>query len=220
MLCTNCGLALQGNDEAALFVCANCGLVHEPTEEGLVASSPLTATQTTELAVAGPVRYLAVWQVDVKVCGTQDSAWERIRRVTAPHPAYLYVPAFSLMRAVLHRLGASLTLTQPELTLTKGLVTGGSRRPALVGAGGRDLGVAPDFGPISPIMVGRHDARTLAHFVYLAVESHENQELTAVDYELEALGEDLLFVPAVWDPRCIHESNWRLLLREYDGQVA
>jgi hypothetical protein len=30
----------------------------------------------------------------------------------------------------------------------------------------------------------------------------------------------LIFIPAVWDPRQVHESNWRLLLREFDGLVA
>jgi hypothetical protein len=60
----------------------------------------------------------------------------------------------------------------------------------------------------------------LAHFVYLAVESHEAHDLQSVDYELETVGEDLVFIPAAWDPRCIHESNWRLLLREFDGLVA
>ena len=42
----------------------------------------------------------------------------------------------------------------------------------------------------------------------------------AVDYQLEPRGEEPIFIPAVWDPRHIHESNWRLLLREFDGQVA
>ena len=71
-----------------------------------------------------------------------------------------------------------------------------------------------------PVLVGRRDARILGHFVYLAVESHEVKDLRSVDYELEVVGEDLLFIPAVWDPRYIHESNWRLLLREFDGLVA
>ncbi|MBN1632034.1 MAG: hypothetical protein JW990_19940, partial [Thermoleophilia bacterium] len=73
---------------------------------------------------------------------------------------------------------------------------------------------------ISPVVVGRQDSRTLAHFVFLAVESHEKKDLMAVDYQLETRGEELIFIPAVWDPRHIHESNWRLLLREFDGQVA
>ena len=73
---------------------------------------------------------------------------------------------------------------------------------------------------LSPILVGRKDAHVLAHFVYMAVESHEAHELHSVDYELETTGEELIFLPAVWDPRYIHDSNWRLLLREFDGLVA
>jgi hypothetical protein len=236
LLCKNCGLALQGGDEAALFVCPNCGLAHEPGEDGLTAFSPLTAAVTTELAVGGDVQYLAVWRLAVSVSATDDSAWERIKRAAAPEPAYLYVPAFTLVRPVVQRLGVSLTEAQPVLDLTLGLVEDVSHRPALVGVGGGKsaIGVArrgegdeaagpadrPEFGTFSPVAVGRKDARTLAHFVYLAVESHETHDLRSVDYELDAISEELLYIPAVWDPRYIHESNWRLLLREFDGLVA
>jgi hypothetical protein len=238
LLCENCGSALQGGDEAALFVCPVCGRAHEPAEDGLRSFSPLTAAVTTELAVAGRVRYLAVWRMAVSVSAAEDSAWERIRRVVAPEPAYLYVPAFSLMRPVVQRLGVGLTETQPSLDLASGLAVGSPRRPALVEVDeGRDAGTSdrdaastdipgaavaggPDFGTFSPVVVGRQDARVLAHFVYLAVESHEAHDLHSVDYSLEPVGEELLFIPAVWDPRYIHESNWRLLLREFDGLVA
>jgi len=172
---------------------------------------------TTELAVAGAIRYLAVWRVAASINGVSGSAWHRICRATAPRPAYVFVPAFTLMRTTMQRLGARLTQAQPEMDLTRGLSVDAHRRPALVGVGGA---TEPDFGPISPIVVNRYDSRTLAHFVFLAVESHEKKDLMSVDYTLEPLGEELLFIPAVWDPRYVHESNWRLLLREFDGQVA
>jgi hypothetical protein len=221
LVCDNCGLGLQGGDDAAVFLCLNCGTAHEPLEDGLVSFSPITAAITTDLAVAGVTHYLAVWRLAVSVTGAADSAWERIRRATAPNPAYLYVPAFSLMRAVVQRLGVSLTEAQPELELDPGLHGLADQRPALaeVGAGAL-LGAAPGFGTYSPVVVSRRDARTLGHFVYLAVESHEARDLHSVDYGLETIGEELLFIPAVWDPRCIHEYNWRLLLREFDGLVA
>jgi hypothetical protein len=189
------------------------------------------------LAVAGPVQYLAVWRLAVSVKASAESAWERIRRVCAPASPYLYVPALTLVRPVVQRLGVGLTEAQPALELTPGLAAGEAPRPALVGVdGGRHMthlawagegdaaptaGVAagPDFGLFSPVVVGRDDARILAHFVYLAVESHE-WDLRSVDYVLESVGEELVFIPAVWDPRYIHESNWRLLLREFDGLVA
>ncbi len=197
--------------------------------------APLTAAVTTELAVGGPVHYLAVWRLQVVVTTAVDSAWERIQRASAPESVYLYVPAFSLIRPVVQRLGVSLTEAQPSLELSSGLAAGAGPRPALVDAGvdagagadaGPDVGEGldalggPDFGTFSPVVVGRKDAQLLAHFVYLAVESHEVHDLQSVDYELETLGEELLFIPAVWDPRNIHESNWRLLLREFDGLVA
>lgn len=234
LLCANCGLSLQGGDEAALFVCTNCGLVYESGAAGLVGSSPLTADVTTELAFGGLVRYLAVWRVAATIKGMEDCAWDRICRFAAPRPPQLYVPAFTLMRAVMQRLGTSLTQRQPDLELTKGLALEARQRPVLAGVGGRGAGAGPgapgndavvgttepDFGRISPIVVSRQDSRTLAHFVYLALESHEKKDLVAVDYELAVRGEELIFIPAVWDPRHIHESNWRLLLREFDGQVA
>jgi hypothetical protein len=177
---------------------------------------------TTELAVAGGVRYLAVWRLTVSVSAAPDSAWERIRRATAPDPPYLYVPALSLMRPVVQQLGLRLTSIQPVLELTTGFAPGTVQRPALVEVGGAAAvpAAGPGFGTFSPVVVGRQDARVLGHFVYLAVESHEVRDLWSVDYELEATSEELVFLPAVWDPRQIHESNWRLLLREFDGLVA
>jgi hypothetical protein len=198
-----------------------CGRAHEPDESGLNSFSPLTAAVTTELAVSGPVQYLAVWCMEVVVTGATASAWERIRKAAAPEPPYLYVPAFTLVRPVVQRLGVSLTEAQPSLELSSGLATGSGPRPALVDSGEESReNRGPDFGTFSPVVVGRKDARMLAHFVYLAVESHEVSDLQSVDYELETVREELLFLPAVWDPRYIHESNWRLLLREFDGLVA
>jgi hypothetical protein len=190
---------------------------------------------TTELAVAGRVRYLAVWRLDVAISFGADSAWERIRRSVAPAPAYLFVPAFSLMRVVVQQLGASLTHAQPRLEFEQNAP--GSRRPSLVQVAddGRRILRAlkvesdsppgsgddePGFSAVSPVLIGRADARTLGHFVFLAVESQETVELRAADYRLEVASEELILIPAVWDPRYIHESNWRLLLREFDGMVA
>ena len=223
LLCKRCGLPLEGGDEAALFVCATCGLVHEPGENGFTPFSPLTAAITTALAQAGDVRYLAVWRVAVEVKTGADSAWERIKKVAAPQPPYVYVPAFSLARMVVHRLGASLTEIQPDLELCSGLEVSSTQRPTLVGVDDptiEECSLGPAFGTISPVLVGRKDAHALAHFVYLAVESSDKHELHSVEYELQATAEDLLFLPAVWDPRQVHESNWRLLLREFDGLVA
>jgi hypothetical protein len=222
LLCDNCGSALDGGDDAALFICPNCGLAHEPSEDGLISFAPLTASVTTELAVAGGVRYLAVWRLTASISAAHDSAWERVKRAAAPDPPYLYVPALSLMRTVVQQLGLRLTSTQPALELTSGFVPGTVQRPALVEVGGAagTPAAGPGFDAFSPVVVGRKDARVLGHFVYLAVESHEVRDLRSVDYELEAIGEELLFIPAVWDPRQIHESNWRLLLREFDGLVA
>ncbi len=202
--------------------------MYAPGEGGLSSFSPWTAAVTSELAVAGDVRYLAVWRVTPSVRAAVDSAWERIRRVVTPAEPDLYVPAFTLIRPVVQRLGVRLTEAQPSLELARGLAREVTSRPSLVrvgrdgsmGARGSGPADEPGFGTFSPVLAGREDARVLAHFVYLAVESYETHDLRSVDYELETTGEELIFIPAVWDPRQIHESNWRLLLREFDGLVA
>ncbi len=192
---------------------------------------------TTELAAAGPLQYLAVWRLAVSISAAADSAWEGISKVVAPRSPYLYVPAFSLVRPVVQRLGMRLTETQPDLKLALGTPEHVARRPALFevatplgrvpARGGGPLsstinpdGNVPDSGIISPVVAGRDDARVFAHFVYRAVESHDTRDLRSVDDELQTVGEELILMPAVWDPRYIYESNWRLLLREFDGLVA
>ena len=217
----------MGADEAALFLCPICGLAYEPVEGELAEFRPMTAAATTELSVGGTVQYLAFWRMVPDLVSGTDGAWSRLCRAHAPDPVRLYVPAFTLARAVLQRLGISLTKAQPDLELSAGLVTDSLSRPKLVdmervalpGSAGVVL-TGSDFGTLSPVVVGRADCEALAHFVFLALESHESSDLRAVDYQLKVRGEELVFVPAVWDTRHAHDANWRFLLREYDGQVA
>jgi len=93
LLCDNCGLALEGGDDAALFICPNCGSVHEPSEDGFASFSPLTASVTTELAVAGGVRYLAVWRLTVSISAASDSAWSASERPPLRNPPISMSPA-------------------------------------------------------------------------------------------------------------------------------
>lgn len=210
-------------------VSERCGAAHELGKEGLSVFSPWTAAVTTELAIAGPTQYLAFWRVEAALTVRPNSAWERLRQLTAPQTPYLYVPAFSLRRPLVQVLGVRLTETQPLLYLNEGLrpaATGGrldlaSQSAAGVVEGGEVAG-SSDLGCRSflPVVVGREEARVLSYFVYLAYEAHESRELYSVECGLTADREDLVFVPAVWDPRQIHEANWRLLLREFDDLVA
>ncbi|MCL5736304.1 MAG: hypothetical protein M1274_12070 [Actinobacteria bacterium] len=199
-------------------------MVHEPAEEGLESFPAISAEKTTKLLVPPDVRYLAVWRI-------QAPGWDRIRRVAAAAETaegFVYVPAFSLMRPVVQQLGVALSLAQPSLELARGLPAQAVSRPSLVGAQegpgstleGPSLLEGPAFGAVSPILVSRQDARMLAQFVHLAVESHEMHDLHPVEADLVLEGEELVFIPAVWDTRYIHESNWRLLLSEFDDLVA
>ncbi len=209
-----------------MFVCPGCGKVYEAGGDGLSVFPALTAAATTQLAVSGPVRHLAVWRLLPASMGDRDPVWEHIVRAAAPGAAYLYVPAFSLARPVVQRIGVRLTEVQPVLELTTGAPAGPAPRPALVeaspGVESSDAAVldTPDFDDVSPVLIGRREAWGLAHFIYMAIEAREFRESRPVDYRLEPGSEELLFVPAAWDPRYIHESNWRLLLREFDGLVA
>ncbi len=166
-----------------------------------------------------------------------DQAWEGIRKAAAPGPPYLYVPAFVLTRAVVQQLGVSLVMAQPQLELTPGLPAEAPARPVLVPALGGSSGSAPagaaagavgdegadegpGFGTVSPVVVGRQDARALANFVYLAVVARELHDLLSIEYQLDLTKEELVFLPAVWDLRYVLNSNWRFLLREFDDLVA
>jgi hypothetical protein len=202
-------------------------LAYEAVAGELAGFRPLAAFQSTELAVSGLVQYLAFWRLSIDFSPSLDSAWMRLRKAKAPDPVYLYVPAFTLARAMMQRIGVSMAEAQPDLELTPGLPADTGHKPSLVEVGALpppgSPGVAltgPDFGALSPVVVGRTDSHVLAHFLFLAVESYEAPNLRSVDYHLETLGEELVFVPAVWDPRYAHDCSWRLLLREFDGRVA
>ena len=193
-------------------------MVHEPVQGELESFPAVTASITTRLIVAQDIRYLAVWRLHAP-------GWERIQRAAESGTGFVYVPAFSLVRPIVQSLGVSLCLTQPALELTPGLPAQAITRPSLVGAQEEPESPfeGPGFGAVSPVVVSRQDARVLAEFVYLAVESHEAHEahdLHSVEGDLTVEGEELIFLPAVWDPRYIHESNWRLLLSEFDDLVA
>jgi hypothetical protein len=227
LLCLECGLPLAGGDEAALFVCLSCGLVYEAGGKRLTPFPASTVAITTDLAVSGPVQYLAVWRLLPASIVEGDPIWEHIRRAVAPGPAYLYIPAFSLARPVVQRIGVRLTEVQPVLGLMPGAPAQRDVRPALAEARpavaalpAPGLDGSADFGAVSPVLVGRREAWGLAHFIFMAIEAREAHELRPADLRLQPGQEELLFLPAVWDPRYIHESNWRLLLREFDGLVA
>ena len=92
-----------------------CGLVHEVGEKQLAPFPASTAAVTTELAVSGPVHYLAVWRL---LPGRHRRGRSRLGAHPAGggarRPAYLYVPAFSLARPVVQRIGVRLTEVQPD----------------------------------------------------------------------------------------------------------
>lgn len=170
--------------------------------------------------------------------------WSSIERVAAPEPACLYVPSFTLARVAVQQLGILLVESQPRLRLTPGVPPehpshrplvgapgGGSVAPSTSGRargagviGGYAAAVAeagladgPGFATVSPVVFGEADARAVAHFVYLALESLRTPELRSIDYDLELEDAELLFIPACYDARYVRHANWRLLLSECDG---
>ena len=213
-----------------MFVCPGCGQVHEVRESGLSPFPALTAAVTTELAVSGPVRYLAVWRLLPNAAAGDDPVWERIRRAAAPGPAYIYVPAFSLARPVVQRIGVRLTEVQPSLQLASGA-------PAVPACGPPWRRPCPTVSPIAGQSGSRCRRAVLRRRLSRYSSGGERRgdwlisstwpskrarptTFDSADLHLEPGEEELLFLPAVWDPRYIHESNWRLLLREFDGLVA
>ncbi|MHB9150137.1 MAG: hypothetical protein ACYC33_08695 [Thermoleophilia bacterium] len=215
------------------YPCHVCGRAFQLESEGLAEIKPLTAEISTELAVPQNVRFLAVWrflaavEVRTKRSGTgvePSQTWEAIRRVAAPEPPFLYVPAFSLARAVVQQLGLALVQAQPQLDLCEGLPrerhVGLEPVPDAVVSSDGGWTAYADFDTLSPVRLARGDAEVVAHFVYLALESRSTPDLRSIDYDLALTGGDLLFLPAVFDVRLVRDSNWRFLLREFDGLVA
>jgi hypothetical protein len=211
-----------------------CGLVHEVGEKSLSPFSASTVTATTGLAVSGKVQYLAVWRLLPEALPKGGPIWDSIQRRAAGGPAYLFVPAFSLARAVMQRIGVRLTQMQPEITLTEGAPVARLLRPALAEARPyapplQTASEAPQSSSsphepfpdaVSSVLVGTREAWGLAHFIYMAVEARELHDVRLTGFRLQPGREELLFLPAVWDSRYIHDSNWRILLREFDGLVA
>ena len=227
-MCPACGLPLDVATGAEVFPCLGCRRAYSPAEGPLDEICTQTAAVTTALAVPADVHYLAVWRflaaVEVREKSSETivapgAVWEQIRRLAAPQPPFLYVPAFALARMTVQQLGVGLVLAQPELTLEPGLP---AERASLhqVVADRCDDGEGPGFGTVSPVLLSAADAATVAHFVYLAVESRATSGLRAIDYDLDLTGGELLFLPAVYDRRYIRDSFWRFLLREFDGLVA
>ena len=227
-MCPACGLPLEAAAAAEVFPCLKCRRAYSPGEDSLDVVPTQTAAITTELALPADVRFLAVWRflaaVEVREKSSErvvapGAVWEQIRRVAAPRPPFLYVPAFALARVTVQQLGVGLVMAQPDLTLEPGLP---AERASLhqVVADQRDDGEGPGFGAVSPVLLSAADAGTVAHFVYLAVESRATSGLRAIDYDLDLTGGELLFLPAVYDRRYIRDSFWRFLLREFDGLVA
>ena len=114
------------------------------------------------------------------------------------------MPAFSPARVVVENLGVRLTQKQPILEPAAGPSASGRGTPA----GSPRL--------FSPVVLGRREARLLAGFVHLGLSVREGRREEGVDDEFETLGEELVYIPALPDPRCVHDAGWRLLLREFD----
>jgi hypothetical protein len=198
-------------------------------------TAPLITRESTRLAVTGALHYLAAWRLVVDIDEPDDTTWEQVTRQAAPALPYLYVPAFSSTRSVLQRLGFRLTERQPVLEPLGGHLPGRPRPELLEAPEVRSrragfstvLSEAPPpgeddsgFGLFSPVVISRQDSRVLSHFVYLVLRSGDTRELGVVDYRLDVVAEELVYIPAVWDPRNIHDANWRLLLVEFDDLVA
>lgn len=227
-MCPVCGLPLEAAAAAEVFLCLRCRRAYSPAVGSLSEVSTQTAAVTTALAMPADVHYLAVWRflaaVEVREKSSETvvapgAVWEQIRRLSAPQPPFLYVPAFALARMTVQQLGVDLVLAQPDLTLESGLP---AERASLhrVVVDQQDDCEGPGFGTVSPVLLSAADAATVAHFVYLAVESWATAGLRAIDYDLDLTGGELLFLPAVYDRRYVRDSFWRFLLQEFDGLVA
>jgi hypothetical protein len=238
LACATCGMPLEVRQEAEVFPCRSCGRAYEATEAGLQERSVSVAIVTTAYPEPERTRYLGAWRFPAAATVTAkqsprvtlaDAVWRSLQAAAGPDRVVsLYVPAFVLSRVLVQQLGVALVEAQPRLTFTQGVPreraehAKGAGDAGALHAGGAEpeAWLDPGFGTVSPIVLSETDARAVAHFVYLAVESTATPDLRGIDYELELGPGELLLLPAVYDPRYVRGSNWRLLLREFDGLVA
>ncbi len=189
-----------------LFTCPSCGLAHELVADGLRTFLPSVSASTSRTVESVRPEHLAFWRLAVKVAqGAQPlevpRSWRRATERTGAGSPWLYVPSFSKARWVVESLGVRLTRMQPCLS------------PASTTAAATTAGATA---PFLPVLLTRRDAAALAEFVYLALAVDEGREVAQLNLRLEVEAEELVYVPAVSDPRCVHDANWRLLLREFD----
>ncbi len=209
-------------------MCPRCRLAFEPSGEGLREVKAATGEMTTGLALPAEIRYVAAWrfraEADVKSkegdhWAPPGSVWANILRNASPQPPFIYVPAFTLNRVTVQQLGTGLVLAQPHFEAHPGAPEARSSAPRLVASPeGEDEG--PGFGQVSPVLLSAADAETVAHFVYLAVETWATSGLRSIDYDLALTGAELLFLPAAYDRRYARDSFWRFLFREFDALQA
>ncbi|GAB4245928.1 MAG: hypothetical protein Kow00129_06030 [Thermoleophilia bacterium] len=164
---------------------------------------------TSRVPVSQEITWLPVWcfravaRVEHKRSGSLLPPDAVVRRLSADSKEgfRLYVPAFSLVRITVAQLGAGLTEAQPRVQAEDGLPVEARES-------------------VSPVLLSEVDARVVAHFVYLTVESRATRELRGIDYDLRLEEGALLFFPAEYDLRFVRNSNWRLLLHEFDPLVV
>ncbi len=221
LVCPGCASALTLSPGAAAYPCRLCGRVCEPDGHSLRSVPVGYVDPTSAIAPRGQVQLLPVWRfgarVDVRSKRAAHPAapgyvWEQVRKSAARAGGRsdlpsIFVPAFALERTVIARLGLRLLRAQPALPRPE---------PAFSSQGGPSQG----GGDLLPILLSESDARIAAHFVYLALESDATPDLRAIDYELDLQDGSLLVIPADYDRRFVHDANWRLLLREFDGLLA
>ena len=209
-------------------MCPECGRAYEVRGGKLGPLKAYVAAPTTHLALISPVRYLPVWrfaaQVQVREKLSRSGApaasvWDQVVKAAQPRVPHVYVPAFAFGRQVVQQLGAGLVERQPRLQLREG-VPPGQLECVEYSAPQEEEEDGPGFGTTAPVLLSRRDAETVAHYVYLAVESRGTTDMRGIDYQMDLGPGELVFLPAVYDKRYVRDSGWRLLLEEFDGLVA
>ena len=153
------------------------------------------------------VQYLAVWRVTVEVKAGSDSAWERIKKVAAPDkPRTLRARLLAGPHGGApagrepHPEAAPSASSQPGSKAANSEHPHPGRTPTTPPS--RTFSLGPDFGAISPVLV-RQKGRSRAGPLRLSGRGvvTTSTSCTRSTTSSQAIGEDLVFLPAVWDPR-------------------
>lgn len=180
--CPNCQTPVPAREGEVAYLCQNCGQGLELTAEGLrQVDISFAAPQPQPYRWRRGTCYLPFWVFEGEVRIRKREAVKGIFALDKPsadhgemwgRPRQFYVPAFEAPLRELQRWGVDLTGRQPDYP-------------------------PGEKGELKGCVYTEEEARKLAEFTFLSIESRKPDVLQELDYRLELTSPRLLVVPFV-----------------------